>query len=185
MSSKGPLATRQNSLYKDGDIGKGRGHCPKYVVEKIGRVVCPKCLKPGTMYVKTPDLNYPNLKYLYVAHSVKKTGSKGSYWTSKYCYVGSFEKVIVQKRKKKDIVQKTGRVVEPGVGEEQLIVQKAGETANTLYKNFELPKKVRKEIKSKVGTISFKCECGEIVEYFDLIPTGGKCPRCGVKLIQI
>ena len=82
-----------------------RTKCPKYVIEKLGRVVCPKCGKAGIMYIKIPNRNYPNLRYLYVAHSVKRTGSRGEYWTSHYCYIGSYNRVIVQRRKKKDIIQ--------------------------------------------------------------------------------
>jgi len=43
----------------------------------------------------------------------------------------------------------------------------------------EIVNSVKEEVYSKAGTIKFKCECGEVTEYLDLILTGGKCPKCG------
>ena len=93
----------------------------KYIREKIGRVTCPKCGKPGIMYVKTPVVDRENLRYVYVAHSVKADGK----WTSRYCYVGP--EPIVQ-----NIVQKVDTskdAVPPGGSGHctKLIVQKPKE----------------------------------------------------------
>jgi len=44
--------------------------------------------------------------------------------------------------------------------------------------------KVKKYVHEKAGTIKYKCECGKITEYLDLILTNGKCPKCGEVLIE-
>jgi len=44
--------------------------------------------------------------------------------------------------------------------------------------------KIKPEIHQKAGTIKYKCECGEVTEYLDLILTNGKCPKCGEVLIE-
>lgn len=62
----------------------------KFIVQKLGKCICEKCGEKGIMYVKIVHPGRENLKYVYVAHSVKKTGSKGSYWTSRYCYIGRY-----------------------------------------------------------------------------------------------
>ena len=48
----------------------------------------------------------------------------------------------------------------------------------------DIIEKVKKHVYEKVGTIKFKCECGKITEYLDLILTGGKCPKCEMALIK-
>lgn len=47
------------------------------------------------------------------------------------------------------------------------------------------PKKRVTERKEKVlGEIKYKCSCGKITAYLKLIETGGKCSRCGEKLVE-
>jgi len=48
----------------------------------------------------------------------------------------------------------------------------------------EIINSIKKEVYSKAGTIKYKCECGKITEYLDLILTGGKCPKCGMILVK-
>ena len=104
----------------------------RYIREKIGRVTCPKCGKSGIMYVKTPVVDRENLRYVYVAHSVKVDGK----WTSRYCYVGP--ESIVQ-----NIVQKvdTSKDAVPlgGSGHcTKLIVQKPKEPETHCTKNRDI-----------------------------------------------
>jgi len=44
----------------------------------------------------------------------------------------------------------------------------------------EPPKKPR----GSGGSIRFKCECGEVTDYLDLLDNEGKCPRCGAQLVE-
>lgn len=44
--------------------------------------------------------------------------------------------------------------------------------------------KVKRYVHEKAGTIKYKCECGEVIEYLDLILTNGKCPKCGKLLVK-
>ncbi|MHA1722468.1 MAG: hypothetical protein ACTSXW_05250 [Candidatus Baldrarchaeia archaeon] len=47
------------------------------------------------------------------------------------------------------------------------------------------PKKGRTKRKEEVlGEIKYKCSCGEISVYPRLMETGGKCPKCGEKLVE-
>ena len=59
--------------------------------------------------------------------------------------------------------------------------------AEQLIEEKKLPiiiEKIKNELHKKVGTIKYKCECGKITEYLDLILTGGKCPKCGTVLLK-
>jgi len=37
---------------------------------------------------------------------------------------------------------------------------------------------------SRTDEIKYKCECGEITTYLQLIETRGKCPKCGRQLVK-
>ena len=109
----------------------------RYIREKIGNVICPKCGRPGIMYVKTPVVDRENLRYVYVAHSVKVDGK----WTSRYCYVGP--EPIVQ-----NIVQKvdTSKDAGPPGGPShctKLIVQKPKQSETHCTKNRDIVQKAK------------------------------------------
>lgn len=35
-------------------------------------------------------------------------------------------------------------------------------------------------MRNKAGEVKYRCKCGEITEFYKLLGTRGKCPRCGV-----
>jgi len=44
--------------------------------------------------------------------------------------------------------------------------------------------RVKDDMHNEVGEVKYKCECGEITEFYKLLRTGGKCPRCGAILLK-
>jgi len=44
--------------------------------------------------------------------------------------------------------------------------------------------RAKDDVHNEVGEIKYKCECGEIIEFYKLLRTRGKCPKCGVVLLK-
>ncbi len=44
--------------------------------------------------------------------------------------------------------------------------------------------RTKDDVHNEVGEVKYKCECGEIIEFYKLLRTRGKCPRCGAVLLK-
>ncbi|MHA1583589.1 MAG: hypothetical protein ACTSYM_13995 [Candidatus Baldrarchaeia archaeon] len=44
--------------------------------------------------------------------------------------------------------------------------------------------RVKDDMHNEVGEVKYKCECGEIIEFYKLLKTRGKCPKCGAVLLK-
>jgi len=53
---------------------------------------------------------------------------------------------------------------------------------NTNLLDFNVLQKIKTELS---GHIYFKCACGVKTSLIDLICSGGKCPKCGHKLVDL
>jgi len=51
-------------------------------------------------------------------------------------------------------------------------------------KNTILPVRRLKRSSKLTGKIKYKCQCNGVFDFVELLETGGKCPRCGEKLVE-
>ncbi|MHA1722801.1 MAG: hypothetical protein ACTSXW_06975 [Candidatus Baldrarchaeia archaeon] len=42
----------------------------------------------------------------------------------------------------------------------------------------------RASLLNEVGEVKYRCECGEITEFYKLLKTRGRCPKCGTTLLR-
>ena len=44
--------------------------------------------------------------------------------------------------------------------------------------------RAKDDVHNEVGEVKYKCGCGEIIEFYKLLRTRGKCPKCGAVLLK-